>query len=54
MEIKISIEELQKKKLFVATPMYGGACAGMYTKSTNDLAMACKCYPNFFRWHLVR
>ncbi len=41
MEIRISIEELQKKKLFVATPMYGGACAGMYTKSTNDLAMAC-------------
>lgn len=44
MEIRINVEELQKKKLFVATPMYGGQCAGMYTKSTNDLAMACAKY----------
>jgi hypothetical protein len=44
MEIKIKIEDLQKKKLFVATPMYGGQCTGMYTKSTNDLAMACAKY----------
>lgn len=44
MEIKIEIDKLQKKKLFVATPMYGGQCAGMYTKSTNDLAMACTKY----------
>ena len=39
MELKISIEELKKSKIFVATPMYGGACAGIYCKSTNDLAM---------------
>lgn len=44
MEIKVNIEDLRKKKLFVATPMYGGQCAGMYTKSTNDLAMACTRY----------
>jgi len=44
MEIKIKIEDLQKKKLFVSTPMYGGQCTGMYTKSTNDLAMACAKY----------
>jgi hypothetical protein len=44
MEIKINIEDLQKKKLFIATPMYGGQCAGMFTKSTNDLAMACSKY----------
>lgn len=37
-EISIKIEELQKRKLFIATPMYGGMCAGMYTKSTNDLS----------------
>ena len=24
MEIQVNIEELKKKKLFVATPMYGG------------------------------
>ena len=44
MEIKIEIEELRKRKLFVATPMYGGMCAGMYTKSTNDLAALCMHY----------
>lgn len=41
MEISISVEDLQKKRLFVATPMYGGQCSGMFTKSTNDLAIAC-------------
>jgi len=44
MEIKIEIEKLRKKKLFIATPMYGGQCAGLYTKSTNDLAMSCAKY----------
>jgi len=39
MELKIAVEELRKSKIFVATPMYGGQCAGMYTKSTNDLGM---------------
>lgn len=37
-ELKIPIEELRKKKLFLATPMYGGVCAGMYAKSMLDLS----------------
>jgi len=37
MEIKIDKAELQKRKIFVATPMYGGQCSGMYTKSIGDL-----------------
>lgn len=41
MEIKISLEELQKRKLFVATPMYGGQCAGMYARSIADLSAWC-------------
>jgi hypothetical protein len=41
MEIKINIETLKKRKLFVATPMYGGQCAGMYTKSISDLTAFC-------------
>ena len=41
MEIKIPIEELRKNKLFLATPMYGGQCAGMYTRSIADLAALC-------------
>lgn len=43
-EIKIPISDLQKKKLFVATPMYGGACAGMYARSIADLAAICAKY----------
>jgi hypothetical protein len=37
MEIKVSIDELKKKKLFVATPMYGGMAHGLYVKSALDL-----------------
>ena len=39
MEVEIDIEELRKRKIFVATPMYGGNCSGMYTKSSCDLAI---------------
>jgi hypothetical protein len=38
MELQIDLNDLRKKKLFLATPMYGGQCAGMYTKSVADLA----------------
>jgi len=38
MKIEISIDELRKKKVFLATPMYGGQCAGMYTKSIADMS----------------
>lgn len=44
MEISINVEELRKRKLFVATPMYGGQCHGMYTKSCTDLAKMCQAY----------
>lgn len=38
MEISIDINELKTRKIFVATPMYGGMCGGQYCKSTADLA----------------
>lgn len=44
MQLEISAEDLQKKSLFVATPMYGGMCHGMYTKSALDLQGICKQY----------
>jgi hypothetical protein len=44
MEINIPIEDLRKRKLFLATPMYGGACAGMFTKSIADLSALCTNY----------
>jgi hypothetical protein len=37
-EISIDVGELRKRKILVATPMYGGMCGGQYTKSTADLA----------------
>ena len=37
MEIQVNIEELKKKRLFVATPMYGGMNHGLYMKSCLDL-----------------
>lgn len=40
-EIKVPLEELQKRKLFVATPMYGGMATGMYCRSIADLAAIC-------------
>lgn len=43
-EIKIPITDLQKKKLFIATPMYGGQCAGMYARSMADLSAVCAKY----------
>ena len=41
MDLNITAGMLQKKKLMIATPMYGGQCSGTFTKSANDLAMAC-------------
>ncbi len=43
-DVQIAVSELQKRKLFVATPMYGGMCAGMYTKSSCDLSLLCAQY----------
>jgi hypothetical protein len=44
MEINVPIEKLRENKLFVATPMYGGQCAGMFAKSTADLSALCTQY----------
>jgi len=43
-ELSIKIEELKKGKLFIATPMYGGQCHGLYMKSSLDLQMQCVKY----------
>ena len=44
MEIEISIEKLRKRKICVATPMYGGMCSGQYCKSTADLSKLAQSY----------
>lgn len=38
---EIPIAELQKRRLMVATPMYGGQCTGPYAKSCIDLNSKC-------------
>jgi hypothetical protein len=43
-KIEIPVAQLQQCKLFVATPMYGGQCAGMYAKSIADLSAICTKY----------
>ncbi len=44
MNLEISVEELRKKKLFIATPMYGGMAHGMFLKSCLDLQGMCQQY----------
>lgn len=44
MEISIGIEDLRKRSLMLCTPMYGGMCAGMYTRSVADLSALCAQY----------
>lgn len=44
MEIKVPVAELKKKKLFLAVPMYGGMCSGMFARSIADLSAMCVNY----------
>lgn len=44
MQIEMNIELLRKKKLFLATPMYGGMCSGVYAKSLSDFMVLCTKY----------
>lgn len=44
MELKVPFEELRKRKIFLATPMYGGQCAGIYCRSVVDLSAMCAAY----------
>ena len=38
MKVELNVDEMKKIKLFIATPMYGGMCHGLYTKSLMDTA----------------
>ena len=43
-KLQVSLEVLRTRKLFLATPMYGGQCHGSYTRSMMDLTGLCKHY----------
>lgn len=44
MQLQITAEQLRKASIFVGTPMYGGQCAGLFCKSSNDLSALCAKY----------
>lgn len=44
MELEIDLEQIRQKKIFIATPMYGGQCHGSYTKAVADLMTVCTKY----------
>lgn len=52
-QISVNVEELQKKKLFLATPMYGGMCHGSFSRSVADLSALCRHYQIPFMVHYM-
>ena len=44
MKLEVKAEDLQKFSIFVGTPMYGGQCSGLFTKSCTDLSAMCAAY----------
>lgn len=53
MKLEVTVEHLQKYSLFVGVPMYGGNCTGVFTKSTNDLAILCTKYGIKLRFYYL-
>lgn len=51
--VSVPLEELRKRKLFVATPMYGGQCAGSFARACADLATLCKHYEIQVRFYFL-
>lgn len=52
-EIKVPIEKLRERKLFVAAPMYGGQCQGMFARSIADLSALCTHYGIQVRFYFL-
>ena len=44
MKLEVTVDQLKQYSIFVGAPMYGGNCAGIFTKSTNDLSAMCARY----------
>ena len=52
-EINVPIEKLRERKLFIATPMYGGQCQGMFARSIADLSALCTHYGIQVRFYFL-
>jgi hypothetical protein len=53
LEIKIDNEEIQKHKLFIGTPMYGGMSGGLFSRSIADLSALCTHYKIQLQLHFL-
>lgn len=51
--VTVSLEELQKIKLFVGVPMYGGMCSGITAKSMIELGRYCEAHKIGFYVHYL-
>lgn len=51
--IKVPMEEMRKRKLFVAVPMYGGVCHGIFARASSDLAAMCAQYSIQLRYYYL-
>lgn len=52
-DVKVPIEEMRQRKLFVAVPMYGGNCHGIYARASADLAALCVQYGIQLRYYYL-
>lgn len=43
-EVNVKLEDLKNRRLFVATPMYGGVCEGTFAHSIANLSALCASY----------
>ena len=43
-QVKVPIDVLKQRRLFLAVPMYGGQCSGMFARSVADLSALCTQY----------
>ena len=53
LEIKIDTATLQKQKLFIGTPMYGGACGGLFARSMAELSAICNNHKIQLQMHFL-
>jgi hypothetical protein len=53
MEVQINLDNLRQKKLFVATPMYGGQCTGQFTSSFATLVSKAKDFGIHFQHYFM-
>lgn len=52
-DVRVPMEKMRERKLFVAVPMYGGNCHGIYARASADLAAMCTNYGIQLRYYYL-